>query len=463
MVEWSDLQEQVLGEFLIADITVKNTTPVIIGGYNAKPYSRKLNLMEEPRPTEIKGLWRWWARALVSGVLFSEGKAITIDEADKIISYVLGGTTEEGTTPSKITLKVKVLNMTSRLLNSDEVDKIPRLKLLKMKAKEAFDERFYVYDDLKLRIGLYAHEGINPKDVPSYKFAFASLILSLIFSGIGAITNRAFGSLMIEIENLKLGNKLIQHLGHYLNIIRNIYGESSIENIKSSLWSLISNSLKDAREYVGSISNVEIQGQRSLSLPLMPSIVMGNSNVFRLEIKPCRAHDVIDLLGTIGNSVLKQAMKQPCYGINKRRSGVNIHTFILGLPRSSKTSYGNIELRTGYIVSLCKTNHTPSLIHDPREAKRCEDSEKTGKLRRLSTIGFTVLRRDSRPLVLVYGMLAEDINEIKKDIVHRGVIGKPGRKGYVRRVIDTPLCNVDIIREFNRLWNCIVNVFLRRC
>ncbi|MEM0500466.1 MAG: type III-B CRISPR module RAMP protein Cmr1, partial [Candidatus Korarchaeota archaeon] len=37
-----------------------------IGGYNANPYDKELDMNELPRVTEVKALWRWWLRTVYS-------------------------------------------------------------------------------------------------------------------------------------------------------------------------------------------------------------------------------------------------------------------------------------------------------------------------------------------------------------------------------------------------------------
>ncbi|MCS7099859.1 MAG: hypothetical protein NZ925_05920, partial [Sulfolobales archaeon] len=50
------------------EITVVNATPLLVGWYRPElPDPRGL------RATEIKGIWRWWARAFVGGALFDLG------------------------------------------------------------------------------------------------------------------------------------------------------------------------------------------------------------------------------------------------------------------------------------------------------------------------------------------------------------------------------------------------------
>ncbi len=73
--------------FIDADILLPK-----IGGYNAKPYSFESQLYELPRPSEVKALWRWWLRVILSGVY---GGQKTYSKLDKEIGKILGSTQKQ--------------------------------------------------------------------------------------------------------------------------------------------------------------------------------------------------------------------------------------------------------------------------------------------------------------------------------------------------------------------------------
>jgi len=475
MASLEKLQEQLLDEELLAELELENTTPVIIGGYNARPYSAELNLMEEPRPTEIKGLWRWWARSLVSGALLTKGIDVNIAEANKIIAPILGGLMEGALEPSKLTISTEVLDQehidlsmyTNRNRNKDGIE-IVRLKLLSqgLRSQREFQERFKAYSRLRLRLKVYKYYA-NLEKIPQsfYEFSLYSLVLSLMFSGLGAITTRAFGSVKVKITRLgkTLGN--IQDLIKLQEILNTLYYRSriSIDEVREKIWEVIRLALNSANKYISSLKRLG-SFSRVNGLPSTPSIVVDNANAFRLEVLLCNAN-TYKLLSVVGSSMLKQQMKSSCFEINPRDPGVNIHTFVLGLPRTSVIPYGRQhKLRTGYIVPKQKFNQRQRRFdaNQINAAIQAIDEDKTGRLRRISTIGFTLLR-DNPPIILVYGMLAKDIDIIKHEIVHRGVHGRPGPRGHVRRIVDTRLDHVNVVNEFNNLWNCIIELIRREC
>ena len=470
MTRLEQIQEQLLDrEVLLAELELENTSPVIIGGYNARPYSVTLKLMEEPRPTEIKGLWRWWARALVSGVLFQQNIDVTIAEANKIISHVLGGSVEGKLEPSKLSINIKVLE--ANITSLDQyVNRIARLRLLSQGIRRntaEYIERSKAYSHLRLKLKVFKYHG-KSLPVSFYEFALLSLILSLMFSGLGALTTRAFGSIKIKINKLNQGLSHNQDLQDLRKMLERLYYENiSINEAKRIIQYIIHLALSSSEKYINSLRQLgvlDIKFNMAHGIPSIPSIVINNVNIFRWELIQCKHTNIYDILFLISSSTLKQQMKNPCFGVNPKGSGVNIHTFIIGLPRNSEINYGTYKLRTGYVVP--KTLFQGQRVFDRNNVKQAINTineELTKKLRRISTIGFTTLK-DNPSIILVYGMLAKDINMIKHEIMHRGIHGKAGKRGYISMIVDTRLDRVNVINEFNKLWECIVTILLRqRC
>jgi len=79
----------------LIELELELETPLFAGGHEPQ----KLDELWILRPSEIKGVWRWWARALVAGALYDSGqlkgtgkrgvlKAPTLAEADRISKIV---------------------------------------------------------------------------------------------------------------------------------------------------------------------------------------------------------------------------------------------------------------------------------------------------------------------------------------------------------------------------------------
>ena len=85
---WPQIQYPIRDRDAVATIRLRTITPARMGGYDSRPYSRVLDLVELPRSTGIKGRWRWWARVAVNA---ASGCSLGIDGADGIVEEVLGG------------------------------------------------------------------------------------------------------------------------------------------------------------------------------------------------------------------------------------------------------------------------------------------------------------------------------------------------------------------------------------
>jgi len=74
-----------------------------IGGYSTLPFDPTTQILEPPRPTEIKALWRWWARAILSAVY---GGTRDYKYLDARIGEMLG---EKGAS-SLFTLRISIID-----------------------------------------------------------------------------------------------------------------------------------------------------------------------------------------------------------------------------------------------------------------------------------------------------------------------------------------------------------------
>ncbi len=56
----------------IVELEAENTTPIIPGGHDTYTVNER-GEWEDIRPTALRGVWRWWIRALLAGILWEEG------------------------------------------------------------------------------------------------------------------------------------------------------------------------------------------------------------------------------------------------------------------------------------------------------------------------------------------------------------------------------------------------------
>jgi len=180
-------------------IEVQNSTPLLVGWYD--PLKQDVVGL---RTTEIKGLWRWWARTFIAGALYDLGllsgressNTVLKPSEDSIItiSYFvgkvlgLGYVGKEGESEaSRFTLYVEGSVRPKQFSN-----KLQRIKLLSLGIKRKIEgveegQRFRII--VKNRIS---------KDHEAEELALKILLLALQLSGIGKGSRRGLGSLDIR-------------------------------------------------------------------------------------------------------------------------------------------------------------------------------------------------------------------------------------------------------------------------
>ncbi|MEM2990499.1 MAG: type III-B CRISPR module RAMP protein Cmr1, partial [Halobacteria archaeon] len=139
-MSYSGLQNKLLEDSVIESFLLESVTPVRIGGYNAQPYSSKLGF-DFFRTSSVKGVWRWWARALISGALIELGKSPPPKISDlnrQFLDPLLGSTSSA----SKITIRLIPHEANMSRQEPKDLD-IPRIKLITMGRQEKiFNEKY---------------------------------------------------------------------------------------------------------------------------------------------------------------------------------------------------------------------------------------------------------------------------------------------------------------------------------
>lgn len=413
MKPWLELQKDILKELTIAEIKLSNITPVRIGGYNARPYSDALGLVEKVRTQAIKGIWRWWARAILAGALLSTQGMLpsTISKMNDEVSNLLGSTKES----SHFFVQVEEMDYSFIALN--KLQFIPRIKLLSMSSEQNKEERYY--HPLRFKLTLGTRRRLTEPDKNTAMFALSSLLISLIFSGIGSITTRGFGKFRISLNSK---NQLLSNeINNLDKLLKELYSQNKEDDVTKKLEEIILTSLNYAINYKSPGStvrkNVEIN-----ELPPFPALLLKcQPRIFKLETIYISHKDPLQVLEVIGKSTLKYEWKRRMRQyLSSRSSGKSFHTWILGLPRYQELLYEKngekVKKLTGYIAN------------DKKE------------IRRVSPIGFTIIQLSNKNLAIVlYGFLTNEYPRLLKGYKNlvlkhigirttksslRGVIGK---------------------------------------
>lgn len=306
-------------------IHVKNYTPMLVGWYEPSIQDHKMGI----RPTGIKGLWRWWARALVGGILYDLGylgcerdeHALCKPSRDsvKLISRIVGDELGLGST-SKASIFRLYTQRKSSANFTDTKSGVPTDESgTREYAPEMIIRRHGLAEGQEFDIVVEIvgrRDGIS--DV-STATALGTLILALQLMGVGRSARRGFGSLdIVRINADAEAPELVKQISSQRDLrsfINGIY-----ESCKSVVEKTVTKYEKECREQrVGTACNS--------SLPPMP------------VLSKCKVKDVP--ISTIKiYSAPRDAFKYFCeFFVKKKRleylksSNLEQYEWFLGLPR----------------------------------------------------------------------------------------------------------------------------------
>ncbi|AFH42070.1 RAMP superfamily CRISPR-associated protein [Fervidicoccus fontis] len=206
----------------ILRLKVTNFTPLLVGWYEP-------NIVDPIglRPTELKGIWRWWARAFACGVLYDRGCNPLPSDLVKIVGKDLGlgyaGVNIGGKSamPSKYIIRVnetfEPTNFKKASINKTDLKELQRIVLLlggrpeslepnnaekvilKRRGKGGVERTLELYlpQSRFYTISLFSTESDSNKKAA----AVLSFLSAIMLMGIGKGGRRGLGSLdIIEIE-----------------------------------------------------------------------------------------------------------------------------------------------------------------------------------------------------------------------------------------------------------------------
>ncbi|AGT34803.1 hypothetical protein N186_02045 [Thermofilum adornatum] len=416
MATLSTIQNKILEkENLLISVKARLLYPHI-GGYTSRPYDPETGTLEPPRPTEIKALWRWWARSLLSGAY---GGTKDYKFLDKEIGEFLGRTEETPQTSLfhlSVTatnysdlkqqfstyynyLKRKYLNNERDLQNLIKVfftrkHNITRLFLVSLGAQreQKISEVAVIdkYNNLHITIDLLLTFPFTQQRYPlnMLRFALWSFFVSLILGSVGYGSRRGLGSIIVqEIKENPDLLKYYPELGTDLAKLKEIIAtlnNGDREKIEKKLDELVNQAYEVAKGFKENFKEDLSHIVNTTSFPEVPSVIP-NGDFFKMEVYLCSDPSIAlqciskstlknEWLNTLKNELLnvdEASETQPIY-----RS--QLHTWILGLPRSSKGK--------GYYLDRSK--------RDPG--------------RRVSAIQFKLWQNKNKTFVIVYGFLSKD-------------------------------------------------------
>jgi len=273
------------------------------------------------------------------------------------------------------------------------------------------------------------HQNSNEK----FRFAIATLLLSLFLGSTGSIAGRGFGS--IVVNSINVSEKYKELLKEDIEKVNKILESKSENDLEHRLAEYINYVTKIVKSIYKGDHDIH---SKDLKLPEVPSLML--HEYFRLRAIKCeKCRNVIELLSVIGKATLKSEWKKRIYPNSsnpERKPGKDIHTWILGLPRRSE--------ETGYYI-----------IED--------NQEKPG--RRSSAVNFKIFEnRYGERFVLIYGFISKDwpinklihkskYNNIYKNNINQSLRGKSDEE-IIKEVFEN---------AFNMVLNIVENCCARDC
>jgi len=317
-------------------IQVRNSTPLLVGWYRQD----KIDPMGI-RATEIKGLWRYWARAVIGGVLYDQGylagderkihrdniyRVPNEDEIKAITCLVgkvlgLGYVSREYSEASRFKLFVETRSQIKPSVFPEDYRDLQRVRLLTIRGKIEFINRGAEFNIRVLRRTAPERD----KHVSLFRLgeelAIKILIMTLQLSGLGKGGRRGLGSL--DIISL-----------------RGFSTQRSIRDLMSDIYSLASKIIEDphTREICKCLTYLKRRSEDHLPpIPIISKrMIRNNINISSISIiSQIRFRD-------IHNFFLRSYR---CYVLTKRYDCFdNIRNtysgWFLGLPRKQQISKG---------------------------------------------------------------------------------------------------------------------------
>lgn len=303
--------DEYLDSHMIASFALTNITHTRIGGFNAR--SRSGSYFEYPREQSLKGVWRWWLRALLSGTALSD--------IEQKVNELLGSSD----TPAafRITLTTNRINQP---VYEESLENIPRLKLLSMglqhgqQSEKEGSLSLYKPSTLELIVNIF-----SDKQRPESMIIIYALILAITFSGVGSITRRGFGKFAFKIRKCP---------DNVISVIKSIQSAKKQDELEAALKELIKSA---------AIATERIYGERKGTVArLLQPALDKDGNYFKLKvISMGNICDAAGVLQRIGNATLKSEWKYLKCGRNRSslfKPGGEFHTWVLGLPRYQQNS-----------------------------------------------------------------------------------------------------------------------------
>jgi len=329
-------------------LEVTNSTPMLVGWY-----SPELVDPQGLRATEVKGIWRWWARAVIGGALYDKcmlvgkssdeilRKPTSDGEIESIRCLVgkilgLGYATREDAEASRFTLKTETLTqgLERRVRCASREEGYKRMELLSLGKGT-----MYYLPGVTFRITV---DRVRSRYSDAENLAVKILVLALQLMGVGKGSRRGLGSLDLNSLDSRI-------------------------TIPSELRKLLDEVYNEARDIVKKYAkecpgiNVKPCNERSLPpMPVMSKLTSKdvsvranvNFNITSVYLIHSSSMDPQEMFRDIHNFFVRSERCRKLYNNPKRYDWLrkNLKAWILGLPRTQRDPRTRID--TGYRIKI---------------------------------------------------------------------------------------------------------------
>jgi CRISPR-associated protein Cmr1 len=334
------------------------------------------------RPSEVKGIWRWWARALIAGVLFDRGllhgevrhdmvKVPTDVEAGCVSRIVgrglgLGYAGSDGSMSSCFRIRFERMNFNApRNVDYGLTNRLQRVRLLTL-GKRPAQLQYVDRGQLSITMVIESHT-VCGLDNASIEAALYALALALRFSCFGKGGRRGLGCFGVRAY------------GRYSGIFNRGYGEPREPG------ELVESALNTVGKVVDSMVTKECRGLESkgvsgCELPPVPIVSikgdytncvdtryregvksLGKLTPYKLII--IQGGRGTNLLDVLHNFFLRPTRTRAIHGNYMAQDQLrqDLKAWILGLPREQKNP--KEQKKTGYeIVGSISRRASPMLL-----------------------------------------------------------------------------------------------------
>ena len=323
-------------------INVKNSTPLLLGGPDGNTVYRQRWWAENKAilAKAIRGVWRWWTRTLIAGILW-EDYALDYWEMGRIEDLLGLGSTNKA---SIYMIRIENLEIHARprvenyfIYYTKKNVRFLHIPPYKLKQLTPIPRGAIQFSATLLRrhSPMFKEEGdIGDLVEQLDKLLITALKLSLTLGGIGKITSRGFGK--FEITNKR---------GDILNEALNEISKGAYEHLKAYI-----------------LSKISLPPREQPYLPYIPTFSPSTIMAERVHTNKRYPNAIWSILTAISQSTTKYYWKllarkkgYTTYS-PEREHGDKYHTWPLGLPRQALgrgyyTLGGSVRLKSPVIFT----------------------------------------------------------------------------------------------------------------